>query len=220
MIKAYHQQFNSQQYIREIDDSLHRLNTDYVDIYQLHWPDPDTPIEETMAALERIKEAGKIRHVGGLNFSLNLTRQAMALGTVVSYQGLLQLAGRNADSYHNIPLTYRVKDEILPFCREKGLAFSPTVPCSRAFSPTASKPAITLIKMMSARRILSSTANCSNNTLKSRKKLRGLAREIHKRSAAGYQLVVKQEAVTSVIAGANSQQVEENVGSIAWELDR
>ena len=73
---------------QEIDDSLRRLQTDYLDLYQMHWPDPNTPIEETISALEEIKKSGKIRHIGVSNFSVDLTRQAMAVGTVTSHQGL------------------------------------------------------------------------------------------------------------------------------------
>ena len=74
-----------------------------------------------MAALEAIKATGKIRHIGVSNFSLDLTRQAMASGTVASHQGLYSLLERNPDSYHTIPLDYRSEREILPFCEENGL---------------------------------------------------------------------------------------------------
>ena len=54
---------------REIDISLHRLKTDYIDIYQLHWPDPETPLEETLSTMNRLKESGKIRVIGLCNIS-------------------------------------------------------------------------------------------------------------------------------------------------------
>ena len=55
---------------RELDDSLRRLQTDYVDIYQVHWPDPLVPIEETAATLRELYEQGKIRAIGVSNYSL------------------------------------------------------------------------------------------------------------------------------------------------------
>jgi aryl-alcohol dehydrogenase-like predicted oxidoreductase len=54
---------------KEIDDSLRRLQTEYVDIYQVHWPDPATPMDETAAAMQALYDAGKIRAIGVSNFS-------------------------------------------------------------------------------------------------------------------------------------------------------
>ncbi len=55
--------------MREVDDSLRRLRTDYIDLYQVHWPDPATPIEDTALAMERLYAEGKIRAIGVSNFS-------------------------------------------------------------------------------------------------------------------------------------------------------
>jgi aryl-alcohol dehydrogenase-like predicted oxidoreductase len=55
--------------LKEVDDSLRRLQTDVIDIYQVHWPDPNVPIEETAGALKDVLEAGKIRAIGVSNFS-------------------------------------------------------------------------------------------------------------------------------------------------------
>jgi aryl-alcohol dehydrogenase-like predicted oxidoreductase len=53
---------------KELDDSLRRLDTDYIDLYQCHWPDPNTPIDESMQAMLRFRDEGKIRHIGLCNF--------------------------------------------------------------------------------------------------------------------------------------------------------
>jgi aryl-alcohol dehydrogenase-like predicted oxidoreductase len=55
--------------MKEIDDSLRRLRTDTIDLYQVHWPDPNTPIEETALAMGDLHKAGKIRAIGVSNFS-------------------------------------------------------------------------------------------------------------------------------------------------------
>ena len=55
--------------VKEIDNSLRRLQTDVIDIYQVHWPDPQTPIEETAEAMAMLYRAGKIRAIGVSNFS-------------------------------------------------------------------------------------------------------------------------------------------------------
>src|SRR6478736_7975318 len=56
--------------MREIDDSLRRLRTDYIDVYQVHWPDPKVPMEETAKAMRELYEQGKIRAIGVSNFSV------------------------------------------------------------------------------------------------------------------------------------------------------
>lgn len=62
--------------IRECDESLRRLNTDHIDIYIMHWPDPETPVEEAMRALVDLKKSGKIRFVGVSNFDIPLLERA------------------------------------------------------------------------------------------------------------------------------------------------
>ena len=205
---------------REIDDSLRRLQTDYIDIYQLHWPDPATPIEETMAALEGIKEAGKIRHIGVSNFSLKLTQQAMGTGNIVSYQGLYNMLERNPDSYHNIPLTYRVEDEILPYCLENGLAFFPYSPLFQGLLTDSFKAGGNFDKndVRSANPKL--VGDTFNTYFEISEKLRAFAQEINRPlSQIAINWLVNQKAVTSIICGAQiPEHVEENVGSVAWEL--
>lgn len=107
----------------EVDASLVRLNTDRIDLLQLHWPDHDTPLEETATALAELLASGKVGHVGVSNFSLADTRALGAMVPVASYQGLYNLLERNAGGYHDLALEYRTQAEILPHCRASGLAF-------------------------------------------------------------------------------------------------
>ncbi|GAM59612.1 putative aldo/keto reductase [Vibrio ishigakensis] len=108
---------------KEIDDSLMRLQTDYVDLYQVHWPDPNTPISETAEALAELKKQGKIRHVGVSNYSLDMTRQMMEGVEVATFQGLYNLLEQNPEHYHNIPLQYRAREEALPFCKANDMKY-------------------------------------------------------------------------------------------------
>ncbi|MGI3061604.1 aldo/keto reductase [Vibrio alginolyticus] len=113
---------------KEINDSLMRLQTDYVDLYQVHWPDPNTPIAETADALAELKKQGKIRHVGVSNYSLDMTREMMEGVEVATFQGLYNLLEQNPEHYHNIPLQYRAREEALPFCHDNDMKYLPYSP--------------------------------------------------------------------------------------------
>jgi aryl-alcohol dehydrogenase-like predicted oxidoreductase len=82
--------------INGCEASLRRLGTDYVDILFVHWPDDKTPIEETMGALNTLKEQGKIRHIGLSNFSIPQIEEASAYGTVSIIQPPFSLIEQKA----------------------------------------------------------------------------------------------------------------------------
>ncbi|MEU1398105.1 aldo/keto reductase [Micromonospora zamorensis] len=107
---------------RALEASLRRLGTDYVDLYQCHVPDPDTPIDETMAALDDFVRSGKVRYIGCSNFT--------AAG-IISAQWAAQRAG--GTSFVSLQANYSlvtraIEAEIVPSCRQHGLgilAYSP-----------------------------------------------------------------------------------------------
>ena len=107
-------------YIRKaIDASLRRLQTDYIDLYQLHTPDPGTPISDTIAVLDDLVKAGKIRTYGHSNFSGAQIRQAQAVETpngFVTAQNEYSLLQREAEQ------------EVLPAAAAAGLGFLPYFP--------------------------------------------------------------------------------------------
>jgi len=82
---------------REIEMSLKRLGTDYIDLYQIHWPDPAVAIEDTMKALMKAKADGKIRYIGICNFSGEQLVEALKYGEVVSYQPNYSLLEREIE---------------------------------------------------------------------------------------------------------------------------
>jgi aryl-alcohol dehydrogenase-like predicted oxidoreductase len=96
--------------MREIDDSLRRLQTDYIDIYQVHWPDPLVPIEETAAAMYQLYKQGKIRAIGVSNYSLeqmNIFRYAAPLHSAQPPYNLFERG---------------VERDVLPYCRIQGIS--------------------------------------------------------------------------------------------------
>ena len=82
---------------KEIDASLKRLGTDYVDLYQVHWPDPNTPLEETFTALSKIVESGKVRYVGVSNYSPEQMEEASKYCEIVSLQPPYSLLQREIE---------------------------------------------------------------------------------------------------------------------------
>jgi len=114
--------------LKEIDESLRRLKTDRVDLYQMHWMDHATPIEETMETLKSLVAAGNVRYIGASNFSLSEIARADAIHPVAAHQALYNMFDRNSDSYCGIPLEYAAEREILPDCAQNGRAFIPYSP--------------------------------------------------------------------------------------------
>lgn len=112
----------------EIDQSLERLGVDYVDLIQMHWPDHNTDIRETMEALKDVVKAGKARYVGASNFSVAMLEECDKIHPIASHQVLYNMFDRNSTSYCEIPLEYRTEDEVLPQCEEKGMACFPYSP--------------------------------------------------------------------------------------------
>jgi aryl-alcohol dehydrogenase-like predicted oxidoreductase len=96
--------------LREITDSLRRLKTDYIDIYQVHWPDPLVPIEETAEAMQTLFEQGKIRAIGVSNFSVAQIERFRRVAKLHVVQPPYNLFERE------------IEDELLPYCRQSGLA--------------------------------------------------------------------------------------------------
>lgn len=83
---------------RECDESLRRLNTDYIDLYYLHAPDPKIPVEESAAAMKKLLESGKVRSIGVSNFNLPQLIQFHAVCPISAYQPLYNMLQREIES--------------------------------------------------------------------------------------------------------------------------
>lgn len=94
---------------REVEASLRRLGTDVIDLYQIHWPNPDAEIEEGWTTLAELKQEGKVRHIGVSNFNVEQMQRAMAITPVETLQPAYSLVRREVD------------EEILPFCEENDI---------------------------------------------------------------------------------------------------
>lgn len=95
---------------QEVEDSLSRLQTDRIDIYQVHWPDPQTPMEETARAMEKLYQDGKIRAVGVSNFSPEQMEEFRKFAPLHCLQPPYNLFERE------------IEDDILPYCQRQDIA--------------------------------------------------------------------------------------------------
>lgn len=102
--------------IKECEDSLKRLGTDYIDLYQMHWPDKTTPVEESMEAVLRLIEQGKVRQAGVSNYNVGQMKQAETVLNLAANQVPFSMINRG------------IEDELVPYClahKKAILAYSP-----------------------------------------------------------------------------------------------
>ncbi len=105
-----------------VEDSLRRLGTDYIDLYQMHTPDPSVPIEETLEALHRLVEQGKVREIGCSNFTGAQIDQAAAVSTLSETPRFV-----SAQNHYSL-LAREVEREVIPACARNGLSMMPYCP--------------------------------------------------------------------------------------------
>jgi aryl-alcohol dehydrogenase-like predicted oxidoreductase len=102
--------------LREVEASLSRLRVDAIDLYQIHWPDPDEDVEEAWSTFAELKAQGLVRHIGVSNFDVGQMRRAQAIAPVETLQPPYSLLER------------AIEDEILPFAEREGIGVIPYSP--------------------------------------------------------------------------------------------
>ena len=199
-------------YIREaVDASLQRLGTDRIDLYQLHRPDPTTPIVDTMGTLDELVREGKVREIGCSNFSVAQIQEAASAAedgaNFVSVQNELHLLQREAWS------------DVLPECATRGLAFLPYFPLASGlltgkYRRGHEPPPRTRWSDGWGPDVF------TDKNLKLVEKLIGFAQgRNHTVLELAFAWLLAQPAVSSVIAGASdADQVRLNVSAVGWRL--
>lgn len=196
--------------IKECEDSLKRLGTDYIDLYQIHWPDSTTPIEESMDAVSRLIEQGKVRYAGVCNYNAAQMAEAGKYITLASDQVPYSMVKRGIEA------------ELIPYCLDNNksiLAYSPLerglltgkIRPGHVFAPGDHRKDVSFFKEENLRR-----------TDEFLELLKPLAAE--KRITLG-QLVIlwtlQQPAITITLVGArNSEQAIENAKAIDSTLNK
>ena len=153
-----------------IDASLRRLGTDYVDLYQIHRWDTQTPIEETLCALHDVVRAGKARYIGASSMAAWQFAQALYLADLHGWTRFVSM-----QNHYN--LVYREEErEMLPLCRDQGIGVIPWSPLARGF--LAAIDAAPSVATRSARRRTRSRTSCTTPTPTSGLPT-GLAKSLH-----------------------------------------
>ena len=113
---------NSPQFLREtVENSLRRLQTDYIDLFYIHYPDEGTPKDEAIGTLSRLKEEGKIRAIGVSNFTIDQLEEANKDGNVEVIQSGYNLFNRIAEN------------ELIPYSAQNQISFIPYFPLALAY---------------------------------------------------------------------------------------
>ncbi len=206
----------SPEYVRTaVERSLRNLNTDRIDLYQLHRPDPGTPVAETLGALDELVRAGKVREVGCSNFGSRLLVAARAAAESAGVRAFASVQNQYS------LLERHDEEKVLPECRREGLAYLPYFPLASGlltgkYAPGAPPPPGTR---------LASWGDRADGLLTERNfsvvdRLTGWAAD-HDHSLLDLAMawLLAEPVIPSVIAGATTpEQVRANARAGSWRL--
>jgi aryl-alcohol dehydrogenase-like predicted oxidoreductase len=195
-------------YVRQaLDASLLRLGTDRIDLYQLHTPDPATPLADTLGALEDQVKAGKIREIGCSNFSAEQLREA---------------AGRFASVQNEYSLFHRAPEaDVLPECKRSGIAFIPYFPLANGLLTGKYRKGQPLPENSRGKDAFGPTVFTDRNLDIVESLIRFASQHGHSLLELAISWLAARDTVASVIAGARTpQQAKMNAAAANWKLTK
>ena len=204
---------NSRQHIMAaVEDSLRRLQTDYIDLYQIHWHDPNVPIEETLRALDDLVRQGKVRYIGCSNFTAwqvceaAWTSRSLDIASFASVQPRYSLMDRE------------IETELVPFCDAYGVGILPYYPLANGFLTgkyRRGEAVPTGTRLAEDDRGMFTDANFDMlDKLEVFCEARG-----HTVLELAFAWLLANDAVSSVIAGATRvEQIIANAKAASWQL--
>jgi aryl-alcohol dehydrogenase-like predicted oxidoreductase len=203
------------EYVRTAcDDSLRRLGTDHIDLYQLHQPDPDVPLADTLGAMDGLVKTGKVREIGCSNFSADQLDEAAR----AAEPG----AARFVSVQNEYSLLHREPERsVLPACERLGLAFLPFFPLASGlltgkYQPGQPAPADSRLSLPWTSRFTTD----KNVQVAEALKAFAAARH-HTLLELAFSWLASRPQVVSVIAGATSPaQVTANAAAVNWSLTK
>jgi aryl-alcohol dehydrogenase-like predicted oxidoreductase len=198
----------SPDYIRwAVEGSLRRLRTDVIDVYQMHEPDPETPIEETLGALDDLVHDGKVRWIGSSNFSAGEIAAAEEVARGAGFHRFV--SAQNEYSF----LEREAQDEVLPACQAAGIGFLPYFPLASG-----------LLTGKYRRGEVATEGRLAGREIPDERwdRVEALQRYAEERDVSLLEVAIggllAMPAVTSVIAGATTPgQIRQNAAAGAWE---
>ncbi len=206
----------SRRYVMQaLEASLRRLGTEWIDLYQLHFPDAETPIEETLAALDDAVRQGKVRYVGCSNFASYQLVDALWISKT---GGLAAFA--SAQNHYNL-LERTIRHELIPACAQHGIGILPYFPLASGLLTgkyrRGEKPGADTRLGLWGQRAARLLDDANFDRLE---RMQGFVQERGKsllELAFGW--LLSQPQIASVIAGATKpEQVEANVKAAEWRL--
>jgi aryl-alcohol dehydrogenase-like predicted oxidoreductase len=199
---------------RAAEDSLNRLRTDYIDLYQLHQPDPEVPIADTLGALDQLVKAGKAKEIGCSNFSAEQLDEAA--------RATRPGAARFVSLQNEYSLLHREPERsVLPACERLDLAFLPYFPLASGlltgkYAPGKGAPKDSRLSLSWTSRFTTDRNVQVAESLKAFAATRG-----HTLLDLAMSWLSTRPRVASVIAGATSpEQVQANAAAVNWQLTR
>lgn len=194
--------------MKEIDLSLERLQTDYIDLYQVHWPDNKTDSKETMEAFLELKESGKIRHIGVSNYSVQLMEECLKYGTLVSLQPMYNMIDRD------------VEKDVLPYCVKNNIGIICYSPLASGVLTGKYDENTKFDDWRGKGMVGHFTDDVYVSNIKKIGKLKKIAEKLGKtiRELAINWLINQKGVTTAIIGVKKPHQISENIGGIGWEI--
>jgi aryl-alcohol dehydrogenase-like predicted oxidoreductase len=196
--------------IQECENSLRRLRTDYIDLYQIHWPDVTTPVEETMEAVSRLLEQGKIRAAGVCNYDADLVEEALKTVNIVSNQVPYSLLKRS------------IEKQLVPQTLEKGIGILAYSPLQRGLLTGKIKPDHVFADGDTREGSIYYTPENIKRANDLLEKIKPIA-EAHKATLSQVVInwTIRQPGIACALVGArNEQQVRDNVKALDFNLSK
>lgn len=199
--------------MKQLEASLTRLQTDHVDLYQIHTFDPDTPLEETLRCLENMITAGKVRYIGCSNYyawelmkALGISKQ-LGISSYISHQTSYSLADRTPER------------ELIPLCLDQGIGIIPYFPLAGGILTGKYEGGVPEGSRAQTDPGFNRFFSERNMTLS--RKVSKLAQELGtKPNVLSIAWLLHQPAVSSIIAGATSpSQLQDNLQALELKLD-
>ena len=192
--------------LEEVDQSLKRLDTDMIDLYQVHWPDIETDQKETMETLLAIQETGKIRHIGISNYSAEQIKDCLQYGKIVSLQPEFSLLERE------------IQKDTIPLCLANDIGVIAYSPLSSGVL-TGKYDKNTKFEDWRSKGIIGTfTGKGFVKNIEKVNRLKEIANTEGKTCGQiAINWVLRQEGLVTALVGVkNSKQVQENMGAVGW----